>query len=137
MQLFSADRAADHAAAREVCQSTRPPHDAQCWFYSPAVWLTVHPDDFDGALSWCRGAGSTFGETMCARGVGSRTVKFHPEDLRIGARICGHAGDLLDACVRGMGSYWSVHWEGAVPANDLCSHLPPGRARKRCPVVTI
>jgi hypothetical protein len=29
-----------------------------------------------------------------------------------------------------------VHWEGAVPASDLCTHLPPGRARKRCPVVT-
>ncbi len=133
MQLFSA---ADHAAARKVCQSTRSPHDAQCWFYSPVVWLTVHPDDFDGALSWCRGAGSTFGKTMCARGLGSRTVKFHPEDLSIGARTCGKARDLVDACVRGMGSYWSVHWEGAVPASDLCTHLPPGRARKRCPVVT-
>ena len=44
MQLFSADRAADHAAARKVCQSTRSPHDAQCWFDSPVVWLTVHPD---------------------------------------------------------------------------------------------
>ena len=148
MQLFSADLAAGNAAgeqepiarnpqaARKVCQSTRSPHDAQCWFYSPVVWLTVHPDDFDGALSWCRGAGSTFGKTMCARGLGSRTVKFHPEDLSIGARTCGKARDLVDACVRGMGSYWSVHWEGAVPASDLCTHLPPGRARKRCPVVT-
>ena len=44
MQLFSADLAADHAAARKVCQSTRSPHDAQCWFDSPVVWLTVHPD---------------------------------------------------------------------------------------------
>ncbi len=148
MQLFSADLAAHHVTAkqgpiahnpqgaREVCQSTRSPHDAQCWFYSPVVWLTVHPDDFDGALSWCRGAGSTFGKTMCARGLGSRTVKFHPEDLSIGARTCGKARDLVDACVRGMGSYWSVHWEGAVPASDICTHLPPGRARKRCPVVT-
>lgn len=136
MQLFSADRAADHAAARAVCQSTRSPHDAQCWFYSPVVWLTVHPDDFDEALAWCRGAGTEFGQTQCARGVGSRTVKFHPDDLSIGARTCGRAGDLLDPCVSGMGSYWSVHWEGAVPASDLCSHLPPGRARKRCPVVT-
>ena len=148
MQLFSADLAAHHAdsttlpiardpqAARKVCQTTSSPHDAQCWFYSPVVWLTVHPDDFDGALAWCRGAATEFGQTQCARGLGSRTVKFHPDDLSIGARTCGRAGDLLDPCVSGMGSYWSVHWEGAVPASDLCTHLPPGRARKRCPVVT-
>ncbi|NQW73930.1 MAG: hypothetical protein HQ453_14485 [Actinobacteria bacterium] len=129
MQLFSADLAAHHADSTTL-PIARNPQAAR------KVWLTVHPDDFDGALSWCRGAGSTFGKTMCARGLGSRTVKFHPEDLSIGARTCGKARDLVDACVRGMGSYWSVHWKGAVPASDICTHLPPGRARERCPVVT-
>lgn len=156
MQLFSADLAAGHAArggtspdalardtiahdpaaARQACSTTSAPHDAQCWFYAPVVWLTVHPDDFAGGLEWCRGAGAGFAATQCARGLGSRTVKFHPDDLSIGARACGAARELLDACVNGMGSYWSVHWEGAVPPRDLCDHLPKGKARKRCPAVT-
>ena len=164
MQLFSADLAAGHAegtaaghaahgnsssgasarapiardpaAAREACRSISSPHDAPCWFYAPVVWLTVHPDDFAGGIEWCRGAGTGFPSTQCARGLGSRTVKFHPDDLSIGARTCGAARELLDACVNGMGSYWSVHWEGAVPPRDLCAHLPKGKARKRCPTVT-
>ena len=164
MQLFSADLAAGHAegtaaghaahgnssrgasarapiardpaAAREACRSIGSPHDAPCWFYAPVVWLTVHPDDFAGGIEWCRGAGTGFPSTQCARGLGSRTVKFHPDDLSIGARTCGAARELLDACVNGMGSYWSVHWEGAVPPRDLCAHLPKGKARKRCPTVT-
>lgn len=156
MQLFSADLAAGHAArdiashgprpldaiaydpaaARESCRDTGSPHDAQCWFYAPVVWLTVHPDDFTGGLDWCRGAGSGFASTQCARGLGSRSVKFHPDDLSIGARACGAAKELLDACVNGMGSYWSVHWEGAVPPRDICEYLPRGKARKRCPAVT-
>ena len=151
MQLFSADLAAGHAAvdgispeaiarnpaaAREACRTTGSSHDAQCWFYSPVVWLTAHPDDFSGGLDWCRGAGSDVAVTQCARGLGSRTVKFHPDDLSIGAKACGSAGELVDACVSGMGSYWSVHWEGAVPPRDICDHLPPGKARKRCPAVT-
>ena len=151
MQLFSADLAAGHAAhgsdshgvisrdpaaAQETCRATASPHDAPCWFYSPVVWLTVHPDDFAGGIDWCREAGAGFAAIQCARGLGSRTVKFHPDDLSIGARACEGAGELLDSCVNGMGSYWSVHWEGAVPPRDLCDHLPQGKARKRCPAVT-
>lgn len=156
MQLFSADLAAGHSArrpdssgararndiardpvaAREECRSTGSPHDAPCWFYAPVVWLTAHPDDFAGGIEWCREAGAGFPANQCARGLGSRSVKFHPDDLTIGARTCGAAGELLDACVNGMGSYWSVHWEGAVPPRDLCEHLPNGKARERCPAVT-
>ena len=156
MQLFSADLAAGHgargsasrdartrdtiardpAAARQECLDTSSPHDGQCWFYAPVVWLTVHPDDFAGGIDWCRGAGAGFPSTQCARGLGSRTVKFHPDNLSIGAQACSEARELLDSCVNGMASYWSVHWEGAVPPRDICDQLPRGKARKRCPAVT-
>lgn len=147
MQLFSADVAGGHAAgkgaspesvetARTTCAGTRMPYAGSCWFYSPTLWLADRPDDFEGAMDWCSGAPTGFGRQLCAKGVGSRTIKYHPDDPRIGARICGAAGELEDSCLVGMGSYWSVHHKGAVPARDVCSRLGSARLERRCLRVT-
>ena len=141
MQLFSGDAAAGHMAAdssmtsdeaRAQCQSTRSTYQANCWFYSPNIWLAESPDDFTGALAWCAGAGSSLGRTSCARGAGSRTVKYHPDDLSIGERACAASGPLARDCVGGMASYWSVHWKGERPASDLCHRLQSRRMRSLC-----
>lgn len=142
MQLFSADLAAGHSANAEsafrvptsgevagICDSIRVHLAGACWFYGPTVYLTEHPDDFVGALRWCRANGS--GIETCAKGVGSRAVKFHPDDLRVGDATCWAAGLLRDACYRGMGSYWSVHWKGDRDPRDVCSTLQDGH-RQAC-----
>lgn len=147
MQLFSSEESAQHVtgtpaldvaddpdAARRQCAGTRADYAAPCWFYAPTVFLTVHPDDFAGALDWCRTAGSTSGRQLCAKGVGSRTVKYHPDDLTVGARTCRDGGRLEDACLQGMGSYWSVHHEGRVEPSDVCRHLT-GPLGERCRAV--
>ncbi len=144
MQLFSSDLSAQHVsgspslaiardplATQQRCQRTRADYAANCWFYAPTVYLTVHPDDFAGALDWCRSADSAATMGVCARGVGSRTVKYHPDDLTIGARACQQAGRLQDPCLQGMGSYWSVHHEGRVAPVSVCRQLT-GAVRERC-----
>jgi hypothetical protein len=146
MQLFSADLSAHHGAtlpmdatdpawAAAQCRTARASYAPDCWFYAPTVWLTAHPDDFTGAIAWCRVSAPNGGAGTCAKGVGSRTVKYHPDDLAIGARVCAAAGGLEDDCLRGMGSYWSVHHKGAVPARDVCRHIDDADTAARCRIV--
>lgn len=145
MQLFSSDLSAQHvageeslnishdpAAAQARCRRTRATYAANCWFYAPTVYLTVNPDDFAGAIRWCRASGTSLGRQLCARGVGSRAVKYHPDDLAVADSSCSAAGRLTDSCLQGMGSYWSVHHKGEVEPSDVCRHLEPSPLRKRC-----
>ena len=147
MQLFSADVAGGHAAgkgtnpetvdtASGTCARIRMPYAGSCWFYSPTLWLADRPDDFDGAMGWCATAASNFGQQLCAKGVGSRTIKYHPNDPTIGASVCGQSGDLTDSCLAGMGSYWSVHYKGQRSASDVCGRLGDARLESRCLKVT-
>jgi hypothetical protein len=143
MQLFSADVAGGHAAgkgaspetvetAASTCAGIRMPYAGACWFYTPTLWLADRPDDFTGAMQWCAKAPSGFGRQLCAKGVGSRTIKYHPDDPTIGARVCAGAGELMDECLAGMGSYWSVHYKGVRPPSDVCSRLGSARLERRC-----
>lgn len=147
MQLFSADVAGGHAAgkganpqtvdtARATCADVRMPYAGSCWFYTPTLWLSENPDDFAGAMRWCTAASSEFGQQLCAKGVGSRTIKYHPDDPTIGARVCADAGELTNSCLAGMGSYWSVHHKGARPASDVCAGLGSAWLERRCLQVT-
>lgn len=145
MQLFSADLSAGHtgdggltaaaedpAVAAEVCRGTRSPYVANCWFYAPTVWLASAPDDFAGAMAWCRSEARGSGRQMCARGVGSRAVKYHPDDLMIGATVCASAPGVRDSCFEGMGSYWSVHHRGRVAPQKVCAAIPDVALSARC-----
>ena len=145
MQLFSGDIAAAHAAgadlptlenARAECEGTRETYQANCWFYSPNVWLAERPDDFLGAMDWCRAASTELGRASCIRGTGSRAVKYHPDDLSVAERVCAQAGANRADCVGGMASYWSVHWKGEVPRSDLCDRLGKKRLAAICRQVT-
>jgi hypothetical protein len=145
MQLFGTDASAGHGSgakpqttvtARRTCRSARSRYAANCWFYAPTVWLAGRPDDFAGAMGWCESAGSASGAQLCAKGVGSRTIKYHPEDPHIGAAICRAAGDLVDPCLSGMGSYWSVHYKGKRPPSDVCGRLGSTTLEARCRAVT-
>ena len=147
MQLFSPDLAAHHAGgdptlardperAMRQCARTRATYRANCWFYAPIVWLTANPERFIDGISWCAQARPKSAAEMCAKGMGSRAVKYHPDDLRIAATTCAAAGRLQDPCLLGMASYWSVHHKGAVAPGDVCGHLPVGPIRQRCSHVT-
>ncbi len=132
MQLFNAESGGHHgmdmalpslAEVRTRCLHTRPPYAANCWFYAPNVWLARFPDDFNGAMGWCSSLNSAYAMTICARGVGSRTVKRHPDDLGVGEVVCAQAGALRDSCLSGMGSYCSVHWGGTRGPITVCDGL--------------
>lgn len=129
MQLFNAESSSAGAVpslaqTRAICGRTGQPQTANCWFYAPNAYLARHLDDFGGAMRWCAAQTTSVAREVCARGVGSRTVKRHPDDLAVGARACAKAGPLRGPCLAGMASYWSVHWQGRRPPASLCDELP-------------
>ncbi len=139
MQRFNAESAGTGGAASALpsldataalCRRTTGGQQGNCWFYAPNVWLAAHPDDFAGAMGWCAAQGDSSARQVCAKGVGSRTVKRHPGNLAVGAGVCRAAGALRGPCLAGMGSYWSVHWEGRVSPISVCDRL--GDLRSAC-----
>lgn len=147
VQYFSVDIAGGHwnrsgapsptmDDALDTCGRTRSFYAANCWFYAPTVWLAERVDDYEGALDWCRSVGADLWQATCARGVGSRTIKYHPDNPLIGAAVCGAAGSFRGPCLAGMGSYWSVHWKGERPARDVCRLLGDAELARRCLLVT-
>jgi hypothetical protein len=144
MQLFTLDDGAAHAAgagyatptpasARATCAATRHPYDLDCWFYSPTVLLQRHPEAWREVLAWCASAPTGRARSTCTKGVGSRLVKYHPDDIPFGGRTCAHASAaLVDDCLTGMGSYWSVHWGGRRARSDVCHHLGDAALAVRC-----
>ena len=128
MQLFNAESSSAAAVptrvqAAQQCEKTAAPQTANCWFYAPNVVLARDPDAFSDAMRWCASQSSEVGRQVCARGVGSRTVKRHSDDLAIGTKICSAAGQLQGSCLGGMASYWSVHWEGRKSPSSMCKEL--------------
>jgi hypothetical protein len=145
MQLFTLDEGAAHVAgasfkypthktAARIC-ATAGLADA-CWYYSPTVWLQEHPEDWAGALRWCDKLGSTTGRGTCTAGVGSRLVKYHPDNPDFGARKCRLAdSDVRGRCIAGMGSYWVVHWHGTRSRASLCKAIKARDMARICRAV--
>lgn len=140
MQLFNAESVVAGTvdlpsldAAHAQCTRTPHRYAANCWFYAPNVWLAQFPEDFTGAMRWCSSAPSEVGRDLCARGVGSRTIKRHATQPSIGEQVCAASGELMDACLGGMASYWSVHWEGERSPRSMCRELT--ELRERCRAV--
>lgn len=139
MQLFNAESSSAAAVptlreTSEQCSRTRQPQLANCWFYAPNAYLARHQDGFAGAMRWCAGQSGAVAQQVCARGVGSRTVKRHPDQLSVGTRTCARAGRLQASCLAGMASYWSVHWQGIRSPASLCEELPSLRRPCRAAV---
>lgn len=144
MQLMTLEEGGAHAAdaskrvrspaqAAKACRSQTSIFADTCWFYSPTVWLQEHPDDWRGVVRWCLSSTRGDARRACLKGVGSRLVKYHPDRIEFGAKICSRVGDAnVDDCFRGMGSYWSVHWKGKREPESVCAEVTDGELKARC-----
>jgi len=144
MQLLTLDEVGAHSAgsqnrvtnptqAAKVCHSESPIFADTCWFYTPTVWLQLHPDDWVGVVRWCLANTHGDARAACLKGVGSRLVKYHPDRITEGARICARVGDRnVPDCFRGMGSYWSVHWKGAKEPETVCHEISDTELGRQC-----
>lgn len=107
------------------CMKQAERYKTDCYAYAPTYFLSLHQDDYAGALEWCRGAEAGF-EAVCAYGVGTQTMKENLNDPEFVESTCmGGEPEQREPCVQGMTALYISH-EGALePARGLCAKLEP------------
>jgi plastocyanin len=107
------------------CMNQAERHKTDCYVYAPTYFLSLHPEDYAGALEWCEGAEAGFG-SACAYGVGTQTMKENLNDPGFVESICmGGAPEQTESCIRGMAALSVSHHGALEPARDLCARLEP------------
>jgi hypothetical protein len=87
----------------QPCPAVSAPLRPSCYLYAPMYYLTLHPGDYVGALSWCEGAPDEAHRFICAHAVGGLAMNDHPGDPSLVQGICGGAiPPRREACLRGM-----------------------------------
>jgi hypothetical protein len=93
--------------------------------YAPTYFLSLHENDYPGALRWCEGAEAGL-EEACAYGVGTQTMKENLNDPEFGESICmSGAPEQREPCVEGMAALYVSHEGSLEPARGLCARLEP------------
>jgi hypothetical protein len=102
---------------------------SHCYLYAPTYYLSLHPDDYAGALAWCRGAETGFHDT-CVMGVGSQAIKENMNRPATAEAACD-AGDpdQREPCISGMAGLAVNHFGAAEPALEMCGALKPANRR--------
>jgi len=94
-----------------------------CYLYAPTYFLNLHPEDYAGALRWCKGAEAGF-ESACAYGVGMQTLKENLDDPKLAESVCmGGETEQTAPCVEGMASLYISHHGSLEPAREMCARL--------------
>lgn len=107
------------------CTEQKIAHKADCYLYAPTHYVSLHHNDYAGALMWCGGA-EFFYRIICAQGVGSQAMKENilapsfVEDVCAGAPV-GYAGP----CIHGMIDIYINHYGVLEPARVLCETMQP------------
>jgi hypothetical protein len=105
------------------CPKQAERYKADCYVYAPTYYLSLHGDDYDAALEWCRGAEAGF-ESTCARGVGSQAMKENLNDPHLVESVCmGGEPEQTAPCIEGMTSLYINHRGSLEPAKELCTRL--------------
>ena len=111
------------------CQNQPGANKAICYFYAPVFYLSLHGDDYAGALKWCLNAPQGY-QSSCTNGLATRIMKQHINDPKLVEQICLGAGkEQLKSCIDGMVSYYIVNFASFDQAAQMCKTLtPPNQA---------
>ncbi|GAA1950774.1 hypothetical protein [Catenulispora subtropica] len=106
------------------CAQQAARYQSPCYYYAPQYYLSLHPDRYADGLAWCRTAGRG-AVASCTMGMGSRTMKYNIDRVGFAEAQCATEGDwsLRDICVRGLTSYYMVHFNDPRAGTRLCAQL--------------
>lgn len=103
------------------CDDSKLSRHEICYFYAPVFYLSLHPEDYTGALSWCETSGSF--KYTCADGLGSRIMKENIDRPGFVEKICDSNSVLRNSCIAGIVSYYSVNFNSLAKTRDMCQTL--------------
>lgn len=113
------------------CGEQKDEDKATCYLYAPTYYLSLHKNDYLGALRWCNGTESFYGN-VCAEGVGTQAMKENINDIKFVEKICMSAPALkVGSCLAGMTGLYINHYGSLEPAQEMCGHLE-AQSRQFC-----
>jgi plastocyanin len=108
------------------CPEQAERYKADCYLYAPVYFLSLNPEDYTGALEWCKGAEAGFKAT-CAQGVGSQMIKDNLNDPKLVEAMCMEGEESEPGqtapCIVGMAGLYVNHYGSLEPARELCARL--------------
>ena len=107
----------------DPCQGQAPHHKGACYLYAPTYYLSLHKNDYVGALKWCGDAELLYRST-CAQGIGSQAIKENINNPKSVEEICmSNKSAQVNACIDGMVDLFINHYGSLEPAQKLCGEL--------------
>ena len=107
------------------CQEQASRHKRDCYLYAPTYYLSLHKNDYVGALKWCEDAEFLYKST-CAQGVGSQAIKENINTPKLVEEICmSNKSAQVHSCINGMIGLFINHYGSLEPARKLCEQLEP------------
>lgn len=107
------------------CAQQAARYQGSCYYYAPQYYLQLHADKYTDGLVWCRTAGTSSAVASCTMGLGSRIMKYNIDRVGFAEAQCATETDrsLRDVCVRGLTSYYMVHFNDRKAGMRLCPQL--------------
>lgn len=105
------------------CAEQNARHKADCYLYAPTYYLSLHQNDYTGALRWCEAAEHSF-QSICTKGVGIHMMKENINVPKLVEEICmKNEADQVVPCIDGMVYLFILHHGSLDPARTLCKQL--------------
>ena len=105
------------------CPEQEESHKNACYLYTPMYYLSLHKNDYSGALAWCKTAEQAH-QNICANGVGNQAIKENINNPKMVEKICmAGDSDQLKPCISGLVGLYVNHFGSVQPAQELCKQL--------------
>lgn len=107
------------------CRQQAARYQGPCYYYAPQYYLSLNSDKYSDGLVWCRTADTSAAVASCTMGLGSRIMKYNIDRVAFSEAQCATEKDraLRDVCVRGLTSYYMVHFNDPKAGMRLCAQL--------------
>lgn len=107
------------------CASQPAYYKAICYFYAPIYFLSLHNDDYVGAMRWCQSAPKGY-PSACTDGLATRIMKQNINNPKLVEQVCvSGVKKQVNPCIDGMVSYYVVNFNSASSARNMCQKLSP------------
>ena len=129
MENFNTDQKLHHSKFLKEndlfypCQEQSLGYKGICYLYAPTYYLSLHKNDYSGALDWCNSA-EFFYRSTCVQGVGSQAIKENINNPKFVEEICmsGDSSQVV-SCISGMVGLYTNHHGSLEPSRKLCEQL--------------